>query len=183
MLSTDMYTLIKYVAALYVLLSQVSLASVLDDLELYQGAELVESVDERENTTHLIVLGALEKINHELEPEQSTISDGRKSSRTYYLPLARRTRDVSRFYREQLVLRGDLAFECQGRTCGSSSYWANRILGHAILYGPEQFQHYQIYELPDDGGYVAVYVGQRATRKIYAHVESVSRVPESQPGD
>ena len=178
-----MYTLIKYVAALYVLLSQVSLASVLDDLELYQGAELVEAVDERENTTHLIVLGALEKINHELEPEQSTISDGRKSSRTYYLPLARRTRDVSRFYREQLVSRGDLAFECQGRTCGSSSYWANRILGYAILYGPEQFQHYQIYELPDDGGYVAVYVGQRATRKIYVHVESVSRVPESQPGD
>lgn len=169
-----MYTLIKYTAMLLALLSHVSLASVLDDLELYQGAEQVDALNESEKTTHLIVLGALEKINHELEPEHSITVDGRKASRTYYLPLARRTKEVSKFYREQLLSHGELAFECYGRTCGSSSYWANRILGHAILYGPEQFQHYQVYALPDDGGYLAVYVGQRATRKIYGYPESVS---------
>ena len=80
------------------------------------------------------------------------------------------------FYREQLVLRGGLAFECQGRTCGSSSYWANRILDKPVLYGPEQFQQYQVFTLPADAGYVAIYVGQRATRKIYAHIEFVSAV-------
>ena len=90
-----MYTLIKYTAMLLALLSHVSLASVLDDLELYQGAEQVDALNESEKTTHLIVLGALEKINHELEPEHSITVDGRKASRTYYLPLARRTKEVS----------------------------------------------------------------------------------------
>jgi len=179
MLLNDMHTLIKYAAALFVLVSEVSLASVLDDLSLYQGAALVDSLDESEKSMHLIVLGALEKVNHELEPEQLTMLAGRKSSRTYYLPLARRTKEVSTFYRGQLVLQGELTFECYGRSCGSSSYWANHILGQAILYGPEQFQHYQVYELPDEGGYLAVYVGQRATRKIYVHVESITPMPLS----
>ncbi len=174
-----MHSLTRYsisVFTLFALLSQVALASVLDDLELYQGSELVEELDEREKTAHLIVLGSLEKINHELVPEQSIVLAGWKSSRTYYLPLARKSAEVSSFYRDQLVLRGELAFECHGRTCGSSSYWANRILDKPVLYGPEQFQHYQIFKLPGDAGYVAIYVGQRATRKIYAHVEFVSAV-------
>ena len=161
---------------LFALLSQVTLASVLDDLESYQGSELADKWDEREKTAHLIVLGSLEKINHELVPEQSIVLAGWKSTRTYYLPLARKSAEVSSFYRDQLISRGELVFECQGRTCGSSSYWANRILNKPVLYGPEQFQQYQIFKLAGDDGYMAIYVGQRATRKIYAHIEFVSAV-------
>ena len=177
MLLISMRSLPRCAFVLIVFLSQGTLASVLDELALYQSSELIDGRDEREKTSHLIVLGALEKINHELEPEESAVYSGWKSTRTYYLPLARRTAEVSGFYRKQLHLLGELAFECRGRTCGSSSYWANRILDKAILYGPEQFQDYQIFSLYDDSGYLAVYVGQRATRKIYVHIEHVRAVP------
>ena len=176
----------RYIA--FVLLISVSLVAQAEPalpakpVGLFPASELVEQ-ETTESTGHLLVLGALEKVNHELQPENFILVPGRKDASTWYLPEARRTKQVAEYFKSELVESANILFECQGRSCGSSSYWANRILGHAILYGPEQFQHYQIYELHDDGGYVAVYVGQRATRKIYVHVESVSRVPESQPGD
>ena len=143
------------------------------ELSLFPAAELVEEEIQDDVASHLIVLGALEKINHELEPENSEVRNGKKSSWTYYLPQARRTREVRQFYLPQLDSLGRIAFECSGRTCGSSTYWANRIFERAILYGPEQFQHFVIVELADNSGYLSVYIGQRATRKIYVHIERV----------
>ena len=175
-----MYAIVKFLVVMLVFSSSITEASVLDSLQPPQNSELVDSTDSDQVKPHLVVLGALEKINHELEPEQSTSMVGRKSSRTYYLPLARKTSSVVEFYRDQLSVQGEIAFECRGRTCGSSSYWANKILGRSILYGPEQFQHYVVYQLPADSGYLAVYVGQRATRKIYVHIEAVSSMATGQ---
>ena len=135
------------------------------------AAEMIEKVVEEEAAPHLIVLGALEKVNHELQPEKSEIINGFKSAFTYYLPRARRTGDVGRFYRDQLVALGEVVFECEGRTCGSSSSWANSILDRAIIYGPEQHQRY--YVAKTASGYLSIYVGQRATRKIYVHIEYI----------
>ena len=149
-------------------------------LSLSSSAELVDEVINVDVSRHLVVLGALEKVNHILEPEKSVIVQGIKSTFTYYLPEARRTLNVGKQIKPQLVQLGELVFECQGRSCGSSSNWANRILGKAILYGPEQYQHYYAVKLIN--GYLSVYVGQRATRKIYLHIEVVDgSVEESFP--
>jgi len=139
----------------------------------YAGAERVEEGADERQARHLLVLGSLEKVNHVVQPEASTMFKGLRSWETFYLPQARRTRDVAEHYLDEIEQLGELKFSCRGRTCGSSSYWANTIFGQAILYGPEQYQHYFIVELPDDGGYTSVYIGQRATRKIYVHIESV----------
>lgn len=134
----------------------------------YRSAQAV-SDEWSSASSHLVVLGSLEKVNRELEPEKSEIFYGRRYQETYYLPEARRTGQVFDHYRSQLESLGEILFECDGRTCGSSSYWANKVFGEAILYGPEQFQKYAIASRSDGGGYVAVYVGERATRKIYVH--------------
>jgi len=139
----------------------------------YPGAEEVESESADEAAAHLVVLGALEKVNHELVPEKSEIVMGLRSSTTWYLPQARRTREVAKYYFEQLEQQGEVVFQCQGRSCGSSSNWANKILDRAILYGPEQFQQFSVVQLRDGEGYRYIYIGQRATRKIYAHIEQV----------
>jgi len=141
----------------------------------YVGAELVEEGADKRAARHLVVLGSLEKVNHVVQPEQSTTFKGLRSWETYYLPQARRTRDVADHYSNEIEQLGELKFSCRGRTCGSSSYWANSVFEQAILYGPEQYQYYFIVELPDGGGYTAVYVGQRATRKIYVYIESIKR--------
>ncbi len=141
------------------------------------AAEMVEKVVEEDAAPHLIVLGSLEKVNHELKPEKSEVISGLKSAFTYYLPQARRTGDVGQFYRDQLVVLGEIVFECKGRTCGSSSSWANSILDRAIIYGPEQHQRY--YVAKTASGYLSVYVGQRATRKIYVHIEYVETLGDA----
>jgi hypothetical protein len=142
----------------------------IDQIELPPGAELVGGSDDVLGT-HLAVLGTLEKVNHEVQPEASEFLRGKKSTRTYYLPQNRKTSQVADFFKEQLAGEGEIAFSCKGRGCGSSSLWANQIFDRAILYGPEQYQYYLIASIDD--AYLAVYIGQRATRKIYVYLEQL----------
>ncbi len=146
------------------------------ELASYFSAELVaETISSGDR--HLVPLGSLEKVNRVLEPEASVAAVGKRTARTYYLPAARRTDDVIDFYRAQLETFGELTFECDGRTCGSSSYWANRIFGMSVLYGPEQYQRYAVARNENTGDYLLVYVGQRATRAIYVQIDSIEVAP------
>ena len=143
----------------------------LDQLQLRNplNADLVKKRVGETPATYLLALGALEKINHVIEPEDSRLITGTKSTWTFELPDARSTGSIGDFYRAQLTSIGAILFECSGRGCGSSSYWANKIFNASVLYGPEQFQRYYVAEL--SAGFVVVYVAQRATRDIYVHIE------------
>ena len=190
-----------------------------EPMVVFPSSVLVEQ-QTTESTAHLVVLGALEKVNHELQPEKFILVPGRKEASTWYLPEARRTKQVAEHFKSQLVGSANILFECRGRSCGSSSYWANTHFERAILYGPEQYQHYLIAQrstskapvpaasasepsiaepsiaepsaleslvsekaIPQQieaGDYVVIYIGERATRKIYAHIETISLVkPQS----
>lgn len=150
-------------------------------IEHYPTAELFEENTDTDVGRYLIPLGALEIVSHELVPEESVTVTGNRSYRTYYLPDARRTNAVADFYEPQLQAIGEIRYQCSGRTCGSSFYWANTIFEQRILYGPEQYQHSYILELEENGAYLKFYIGQRATRKIYVHIELIS--PQSTQGD
>ncbi len=154
-------------------------ASVVNPIGLFPGSDLVEQ-EMTESTGHFLALGAMKKINHELLPEKSILVPGRKDASTYYLPEARGTKQIAEYYKSEVMEAANILFECQGRACGSSSFWANNHFKSAILYGPEQYQHYLIAqrsvpEQMDEGDYIVIYVGQRATRKIYVHIEYISR--------
>jgi hypothetical protein len=184
----------RYLA--FVLLISVALeaetktASVAEPVGMFPSSELVEQ-ETTESTGHLVVLGALEKVNHELQPEKSILVPGRKDASTWYLPEARRTEQVAEHFKSELIGSANILFECRGRSCGSSSYWANKHFERAILYGPEQYQHYLIAQrsIPqhplsqhplsqqkEQGDYIVIYIGERATRKIYVHIEYISRI-------
>ena len=111
----------------------------------FPGAVLKQKSTEPEKS-HMLVLGALEKVDRELRPENYKILLATKSSYTYYLPEARQTSEVFEYYFNQLGTIGNLEFDCIGRACGSSSYWANKIFNSAVLYGPEQFQNYAVFQ-------------------------------------
>ena len=134
----------------------------------FPGAELVSKSIEPVKS-HMLVLGALEKVDQELRPENFKILAAKKSSYTYYLPDARQTTEVLEYYFDQFQSDGSLEFECKGRECGSSSYWANKIFKSAMLYGPEQFQNYAVFRT--SAGWWTLYVSQRATRKIYVRLD------------
>ena len=145
------------------------------ELNIYPGAELVTSVENLDNTNRRIILGPLKKINNILEPKSYIYVRGELSSVTYYIPDERRVNRVAKFYEEQMKSGTEVLFFCQGRNCGSSNYWADSIFQSPILYGPEQYQSYYIGLSSDKASYIAVYVAQRGTRKIYVH-EQVVRI-------
>jgi hypothetical protein len=159
-----------------------------EPLGLFPSSELVEHKT-TDSTRYLVVLGALEKVNHELIPEKSILVRGRKEASTYYLPEARRAKQVAEYFKSELLGSAEILFECQGRTCGSSSFWANEHFKRAILYGPEQYQYYLVAQRSDspqseEGDYIVIYIGERATRKIYVQIEYISQTgPRREPSE
>ena len=146
-------------------------------LSLLQSSELVSN-DIKISTNHLLVLGALKKVDHELQPEKSIIVSAEINTSTWYIPEIRTTQKVMNHFRSELGESASVLFECEGRACGSSSYWANKHFEKAVMYGPEQYQRYLIvkpaaesHAAPPD--YIIIYVAKRATRKIYVHIEEV----------
>ena len=151
----------------------------------FPGSELVSHTEEDKIGTHQLITGSVERVNTKYLPEASEYVKGRKQTGTYQVFNARSTAVVGGFFREQLVKQGDILFECSGRSCGSSTYWANSLFKRYLLYGPEQYQQYYVAKLVNGGTYyVTVYVVQRATGKMYAHIEviSVAGVPANGKG-
>lgn len=145
-------------------------------LEPYPGAEVVESRIDEKIESRLIILGALKKINNILQPKFFEYVSGTQSSTTYYIPVERRIDKIVEFYRDQLSSSARMLFKCEGRGCGSSNYWANTVFTTPLLYGPEQYQNYIIARDLATNDYIAIYVGQRGTKKIYVHVQIIGTV-------
>ncbi len=81
---------------------------------------------------------------------------------------------VGQFFRDQVVSRGQILYECRGRDCGSSNYWADAVFDRPILYGPEEYQHYILAKMEGEAVYyVAIYIAQRGTREIYSHLDII----------
>ena len=140
----------------------------------YPGLELVDRETSKSVEPHKIILGPLKKINNILEPEKFDNVVGTKRSETFFIRGASDVDLVKDFYRSQLLIRGEILFECSGRNCGSSNYWANTIFTNSVLYGPEQFQRYLLVRLEREE-YVAVYVAMRGTKKIYVHIVKIAK--------
>jgi hypothetical protein len=147
------------------------------ELEVYPGAELVASGEDLNIVNRRVILGSLKKINNVLKPKSYIYVEGELFSSTYYIPGERRVDRVAEFYERELKAEAEILFSCQGRDCGSSNFWADSIFKKPILYGPEQYQSYYIGLSSDKRRYVAVYVAQRGTRKIYVHEETITVVP------
>ena len=147
-----------------------------EKLELFPGAELVESRVDEKIESRRIVLGALKKIKNELQPKFFEYVSGTQKSNTYYIPTERRIDKLVEFYLDQLSGSARILFKCEGRDCGSSNYWANTVFTTPLLYGPEQYQNYIIARDLATDDYIAIYVGQRGTKKIYVHVQITSTV-------
>ena len=144
-------------------------------IQLYPRSQLVDSAEEESVSTHRIMLGALERVNHEITPEVSRYVQGKRIRKTYLLVDEQRTNLVFGFYVDQLARQGQVLYECAGRACGSSNDWANGVFERRILYGPEQYQHYSVGLVKDQ--YLAIYVAQRATGQVYVHVDIIKAQP------
>lgn len=112
-----------------------------------------------------------DRIRKELSGEKRLISTGRNASIS----------DINAHYQAALQERdATVLFACDGRSCGSSNVWANRVFGESRLYGRDDEQSYQVSAWRDSSNRVqlnTLYVVQRGNRQVYIH-EQAFLVPE-----
>ena len=132
-------------------------------IDKYSPAQQVE---------YQLALGVLKKVSGQLQPEYSNWVEGRLTRITYRIPDGHDERAAFNHFAGQLQA-GELLFECHGRDCGSSNYWANSIFGIATLYGPEDNQHYRVTKLNSAGQelIVALYSIKRGNKRVYTHLD------------
>lgn len=139
----------------------------------YPEAEIVDRSLQRD-VNHRIVLGGLERVRGEVIPEASERLRGDVTRITYEVSQEFTGEDVYQFYRDLLNSEDfELLFNCEGRACGSSNYWANDIFRNRILYGPERNQYYMAFRANpslENSPYFSIYIITRVNRSIYAYV-------------
>ncbi|MFT7684775.1 MAG: hypothetical protein ACI9FB_000116 [Candidatus Azotimanducaceae bacterium] len=135
-----------------------------NSIDYYPQSELVKSQESRE--LFELVTGPIRRTNNLLNPETTLLVTGRKQSATLLGSHRRNVESVYQYYLTQLDDQAEILFQCIGRSCGPSTYWANEIFQNASLYGPEQYQRYLLARVSKDS-YFQLYIGQRATGIVY----------------
>lgn len=145
--------------------------------ERFPGSVIVDYRVENDAVYNL-ALGRMQRAAGRVAPSQSERFQGNLRRITYEIPDGFNGQEVFNHFRSQLLSANQRElFNCQGRDCGSSNFWANDLFGNRILYGPENGQFYMAstyageLQQNDVSGYAALYVVTRANRRLYAHLE------------
>ncbi|MEH6626232.1 MAG: DUF4892 domain-containing protein [Motiliproteus sp.] len=122
-----------------------------------------------------LALGTMKKVNGVLSPENAEYINGLLTRITYRIPSGHGSRDAFDFVTEQLKpIPHQVVFECQGRSCGSSSAWANSQFGISKLYGIDREQHYRVVRLNGDKPTTMVfYAVRRGNKRVYLHIDRI----------
>jgi len=135
------------------------------------------SYDTNSNENYQLVLGSLRRVAGQVVREEVERLRGRVTRITYEVSQSFTGANVIEFFEDQAQQLGyTQLFNCSGRECGSSSYWANTVFENRILNGLERNQFYMALETNDpsiDKAYLSVYVITRANRRLYAYIELV----------
>lgn len=174
----------RFVTWLLLLVISATVGATGEDVAGSQDSQLINRwrgssiVDYRhsERVDYRLALGAIQKVNGVERPEQERRLSGQLTRISYRLPEGLSGQEVFTFFHRQLAEQGgEELFQCRGRRCGSSNYWANQIFAFRRLFGLEDSQFYLAMRLP--GVTAVVYVVQRGNRQLYAHLDLLETNP------
>ena len=138
---------------------------------------MIANVEFDEDINYRLVLSSLQRTRGLVSSERSERFRGDVTKIVYEVSEEFNGQDVYDFFREQLRERNyEELFNCAGRECGSSNYWANDIFRNRILYGPERNQYYLAMRTDptiDSSPHIALYIITRGNRRLYAYIEIV----------
>ncbi len=133
----------------------------------------IESYQQGPTPEYLLMLSELKKANNIVVADKRKALDGQLTRITYRIPDSHKPDDAFEHFRTQLTAQGaEVLFQCKGRDCGSSHYWANDFFGISQLYGLDRTQFYMAARLGED--YLALYAVQRGNRRVYLQLDVVS---------
>lgn len=176
-----------FITALVVSLNFVGLAGgyaqASELIEPYANSVVDSSEQLVESAVYELVTGKIKRVNTQQMPESSEFVHGQKQSNTRKVLDSATTETIAAHYLEQLQGKGNILFECAGRGCGSSNYWANTVFSKAKLFGPEQFQYYMLAWIESEQFYVMIYLAQRGTGARYIHQITIQDVDNQDVND
>ncbi len=123
---------------------------------------------------HEVGLGAIKKVRGVWTFRESERLSGRLVSYTWQIVDGFSSREVMQELVDSLLEGGmaELLFACEGRACGKSAQWANRVFRQRILYGREDLQAYSVYRLGETASdRLVIYAAARTADRQYLHVE------------
>ncbi len=136
----------------------------------------VEESSGESTSAFVFIVAPVDRIRRDVVSEGMVRGTGFANSRTYEMPEDLDRIEVMDWFRNQLQVRDtDLVFECEGRECGRATIWASEIFDQRLLATANQRQSYLAGSLEQDGQttLVSVYVIERGTGTIYAHVTEI----------
>ena len=145
----------------------------LQSLDDYPHAERVAYSDEQV-IDHVVALGAINKVRGVCQFRESERLSGRLIRYTWQIIDGFTSREVMQelIGRLEQGAEVELLFACQGRACGKSAQWANRVFLQRILYGREDLQAYSVFGMgPEGRDRAVIYSAARTADRQYLHVE------------
>lgn len=139
----------------------------------YADARVAQSSAPGPVETHRVPVDRIAHAGDATRSGPNRTVEGRSRSLTWAHP---RGVDAGAVFRH---LRGQLPeeawFQCEGRGCGASTYWAHDVFGIADLYGRDANQHYVAVPRSTSEGpaVVMLYVSERGTREVFAHIREI----------
>jgi len=130
------------------------------------------------DSDYLLGLGAMQKIGGRWRLKASEPLRGELTRVTWKVADGFTAEEAWEWYVARLPQMAKLVFSCQGRDCGSSAQWADRIFQEKLLYGHDERQRYGVWRLGEVGATVdvVVYAVDRANRRHYLHVDLLRRL-------
>lgn len=126
---------------------------------------------------YTLYTSSLKKVNGIWRADRQRSLVGDLLRLTYLIPDGHNLEMVSEFYQKQIekliAEGGKEIFHCEKRGCGSSNQWANMVFGIKELYGSDRDQLYRVDRFDNNGQayYLAFYLIERGSRRIYAHLD------------
>lgn len=124
-----------------------------------------------------IALSGLKKVNSQWRVSREEKVQGLVERKTVELASSTTYSESKKQLEEALArMQGARAmFTCEGLDCGSSSGWANHIMGNKILYGLDQYQYYRVLRMEQNGEtiYAVYYLVQRGSGRVYLQQDIV----------
>lgn len=145
----------------------------LEELDSFPHARRV-SFDTQEVIDHEIGLGGIRKVRGDWRFKDSERLSGTLVSYTWQIMDGFTSAQVMDKLLAPVAANADaqLLFKCEGRACGHSAQWANRVFAERVLYGREDWQQYAVYALQDNGEYrLVVYSAARTEDRQYLRAD------------
>jgi hypothetical protein len=151
-------------------------------IELDPRATVVEHSEEDLARLHDVPVGRLARAEDVTQGRSTRTVRGTLEGWTWAYPRGVDPADV--FARLRRQLPDEAWFECQGMDCGISAIWAHDVFAVADLYGRDRRQQYAAVPRATSGGptVVLLYVSERGTREVFAHLEEIRLATDAEPG-